>query len=531
MADPRPGLLRSSALITAGVFASRVSGLVRVAVLTAVLGTTAFADAYNFSNNVPNIVYELVAGGVLSAVLLPLFVDLLDRRDHDGASAVVTVSVAALAVLTVAGVLAAPLLGWGIASLGGGGGTRAEQQQALTIFLRWFIPQVFFYGVMTVVTSLLQSRRRFGAAAFAPLVNNVVTIVAFLLAPALATADLRAAPLGAILDDRWAFTVLGLGTTLGVVANAALLLPALRGLDLGLRFRPSWRDPAVARLVATSRGALGFVLVTQASVVATSALAKRYTATGAFSAYTYANLFFFVVYGLLAVSITTAVVPELATAGQQGDLARLRSEWTRGLRFISLLTAPAAAGVMVVSHPLIATLPLSAEGAEQTARILIAYGPGLLSYAVFQYAVRGFYALGDTRTPFRLVLVQQVIVVLAGWFLAATFGIVGLATSFSIGYVVSAVLAFRAFAQRVGRIPVGMVRVLPRIVAASVAMALVVAAAVTLLEWNGREVPQLLVGVVGVTVGTASYVGYLWALRADDDLQLLVALVRRRLGR
>ncbi len=532
MAESRPSLLRSSALITAGVFASRISGLLRVIVLLAVLGATDFSDAYNFANNVPNLVYELVAGGALSAVLLPLFVDLFDRGDRDGASSVVSVSVVALAVITVLGVLAAAPLGWAVAWLGGNEAARGPLQDAVTVFVRWFMPQVFFYGLMTVTTAVLQSRRRFGAAAFAPLVNNAVTIAAFLLAPAVVEADLRTAPLGSILDERWAVTVLGLGTTLGVVANAALLLPALRGLELGLRFRFSLRDAAIGRLIEAARGALGFVLVTQVSALIATAVAWRYARGGGeYSAYTYANLFFFVVYGLLAVSITTAIAPELVAAAQRGDLRRLGSEWARGLRFMTLLVAPAAAGVMVLSLPVSGLLPLPEQDAIAMSHILIAYGPGLFAYAVFQYVVRAFYALEDTGTPFRLVAVQQAIVVVLGFVLSSTFGIVGLAVAFSTAYVVSAVLGFRAFALRIGRLPVSAVGVIPRIVAAAVSMAIVVAAVVALLGWGGRELPNLVVAVVGIAVGVGAYLAYLWGLRADGDLQTLVAMLRSRLGR
>lgn len=520
------GLFRTSALISAGVLVSRATGFARTVVLVAVLGTTSLADAYNFANNVPNIIYELVAGGVLSAVLLPLFVDLLGRRDREATSAVVSVSVVGLAVLAVLGILAAPLLGWGIAAVRGGP-EQAEQQQALTVLLRWFMPQVFFYGVMTVVTSLLQARRRFGAAAFAPAVNNLVTISAYLLAPALAGVSLRDAGLGAALTDRWALTVLGLGTTLGVVANAAVLLPALRSERLGLRFRPRLGHPAIRRLGSASRGALGFVAVSQVGVVVTSLLANRYSEAGGYAAYTYASLFFYVAYGLLAVSITTALAPELASSAQAGDLGRLRSEWLRGLRLIVLLMAPASAGLAVLSLPLMRSLPLTAEGAELTASILAWFAAGLAAFSVYHYVVRSFYALSDTTTPFRLAVLQTALVLSAGLLLTPRFGLVGLAASYLFGFTASAVVGFSRFTHRIGRVPASQVAVLPRLVAASLAMAAVTAAVLRLMHWGSRSPSPLALAAVGTVVAGTSYVGYVWALRADADLRSLVALLGR----
>ncbi|MPY92789.1 MAG: murein biosynthesis integral membrane protein MurJ [Acidimicrobiia bacterium] len=529
-AAARSGLLRSSALISAGVLVSRATGFARTVVLVSVLGTTALADAYNFANNVPNIVYELVAGGVLAAVLLPLFVDLLQRRDRDGTSAVVSVAVTGLAALTVLGLLTAPALGWAIAAFRGGE-QQAEQQQALTVLLRWFMPQVFFYGVMTVVTSLLQARRRFGAAAFAPAVNNLVTIAAYLLAPVISGVDLGTAGLGTAIADRWTFTVLGLGTTLGVVANAALLLPALRNERLGLRFRPTLRHPAIRRLGSASRGALGFVAVSQVGVIVTSLLANRYSDAGGYAAYTYASLFFYVAYGLLAVSITTALAPELASAAQEGDMARLRREWLRGLRLIVLLMAPASAGLVVLAWPLMRSLPLTAEGAELTAGILAWFATGLVAFSVYQYVVRSFYALSDTTTPFRLAMLQNSFIIGAAVVLAPTFGLLGLAASFVLGFWVVAVAGFSRFAHRIGRVPASRVAVLPRIVGASLAMAATSGAVVSLLEWGDRAPPAPAAAAAGLLAAAVAYPAYLWALRADGDLRALAAVLGRMVGR
>ncbi|MGD9752310.1 MAG: murein biosynthesis integral membrane protein MurJ [Acidimicrobiia bacterium] len=528
----RAGLLRSSAVISAGVLLSRLTGLLRTVVLIALLDNSPLGDVYNFANNVPNLVYELLAGGVLSAVLLPLFVDLLRNEDTDGISALVSVSVGALAAVTVAGVLAAPALGWAIAGLGGGAADRAAEQAATTALLRWFIPQVFFYGLITVVTALLQARRRFAAAAFAPALNNVVVIGTYLVVGRVTSLDLTIAPLDEVLREPRTLALLGAGTTLGVAVSAFGLLPSLAGSGVRLRANPDRRNPAVASMLVAARGALGFVLVSQLGVTITSALAKRYRLDeGDYSAWNYANLLFFVVYGLLVVSITTALGPELATAAQTGDQRGVRREWLRGLRLIVLLMAPASAALGVLALPLMRILPFRAEAAGTTATIFRLFCFGLLPFSIVQHIIRASYALSERREPFRLAVVQNGVVVGLGIVFTPLFAITGLSVVYIVGYVVTAVVAFSHFAHRLGRLRFSEVAMLPRMVAAAVAMATVVAASQALLTWGSRTVPAVVAVAVGTVVGGVTYPAFLWGLRADGDLRALLAIGRRLLQR
>ena len=525
------GLLKSSAVISGGVLLSRLTGFLRTLLLIHVLARSGLADVYTFANNVPNLVYELVAGGVLSAVLLPLFVDLLRRDDRDATSAVVSVAVGGLAAVTVAGVLAAPALGWAIASISGGSTDRAAQQAALTVLLRWFIPQVFFYGLITVLTALLQARRRFAAAAFAPVLNNLVVIAAYLLADRVSELDLTRVPLQAALDERWTLAVLGLGTTAGVVINAVALFPAVSRSRLRLRLHLDWHNPALTRMMVAARGALGYVMVSQIGVIITSVLANRYKEEGDFAAYTYANLFFYVAYGLLAVSITTALGPELATAAQLGDRSGLRREWLRGLRLIVMLMAPASAGLAVLSDPLMRSLPFTSDGAGITAVIFAWFALGLVPFSTSQFVIRAYYAQSETRPPFRLAVVQYAVIVGLGVVLSPLFGVAGLSAAYAIGFAVTGVVSFSWFAHRLGILRFSDVAMLPRMAAAAVAMAMVVAASQALLSWGERRTAPLPASLIGVLVGAVSYPAFLWALRADDDLRSLLAAARRITGR
>jgi len=519
-------LLRSGAIIGAGVVASRLTGLLRTLAVTAVLGTSAFADSYNFANNVPNILYELVAGGVLSAALLPVVVDLVRRDDVEALRAVLTRTLGAIAALTVVAVLAAPLLGALVAGLGGGGAPPPDQREAATLLLRWFLPQIAFYGIMTVVTATLHARGRFGLAAFAPMANNLVTIVAFVGASITTTSDLTTLELRATLDERWVVTVVAAGTTLGVVVNAGLLLLGLRGSGV---LRPTRRStPSLSRLRRAAVGAVGVVAVTQLSVVVTAALAKRYGGLGDYSAYTYANLLFFVVYGVVAVSISTAVAPELARAA--GDDEAFRAEVRRGVRLLLLPVLPAALGLAALAGPVADSLPLRADAAARTAEVLVWFALGLAPYAFVQLVLRACWALEDRRTPVVLVAVQQGALVLPALVLSPLVGIRGLAASFAIGYAIGAVVALRHLV--VDR------RALGRADLTGIGQLLVAAATMAILvglldrfvlagSFLGAEARVVVGAVVGATIYAASLV----ARGGGEDLRIIRNLLPGGRGR
>ena len=172
-------LVRSSSVVALGTLLSRVTGLVRVAVLAYALGQATLADTYNLANTTPNIVYELLIGGVLSATLVPVFVDHLDRRDERAISAVFTVTMTGLLALTAVAMLFAPLIAK-LYSLDATGAERASQLEVMPFLIRCFLPQMFFYGFTALASALLNARRRFAAAAYAPVLNNVVVVCALL---------------------------------------------------------------------------------------------------------------------------------------------------------------------------------------------------------------------------------------------------------------------------------------------------------------------------------------------------------------
>ncbi|HSL56287.1 MAG TPA: lipid II flippase MurJ, partial [Acidimicrobiales bacterium] len=318
-APTRGALVRSSAVVAVGTLLSRVTGLLRVVALLYALDLTRFSDAYNAANTMPNLVYELLLGGILSATLVPVFVDARDRGDDDATSAVVSTAGIALVIVTVVGVMVAPSLVSVITSQVDDPAEAAAQQEVAAFLLRLFMPQVLFYGLITVVTALLHSRRSYAAPAFTPILNNLIVSAMLFSLPALVAWDIDGPDAIFRADDETGLLlVLGLGTTAGVAVMGLALLPSLARQRVRLRFRPDWRHPAVRTVVRLSGWTVGYVVSNQIALYVVLALANG-SGEGELSAYQAAFIFFQLPHGLVAVSVMTTFLPELTEAARTGD--------------------------------------------------------------------------------------------------------------------------------------------------------------------------------------------------------------------
>ncbi|HEY5335930.1 MAG TPA: murein biosynthesis integral membrane protein MurJ, partial [Mycobacteriales bacterium] len=338
-------LVRGGGTMALGTLVSRATGLVRTLVLGAALGVNALSDAYNVSNTVPNVVYDLLLGGVLSSVVVPILVR-AGREDDDGGEAFLstlfTLITVAMVVVSVVGVVAAPLL----MRLYLHPGVSDQERHLAVTLTRLFIPQLAFYALTALFSAVLTIRGRFGAVGLAPTLNNLVVIavtaVFFLTprGPRLATAHL----------DNAQTLLLGLGTTAGVVAMTLALLPSLARAGVHLRWRWRWHDPrlrAAARLgtwvlVYAAANQIGFVVITNL------ATAQR----GGATAYTYAYLLFQLPYAVVTVSVISAAMPGLSTAALDDDSTEVRTQLSRALRLSLVLLIPAALGLLVLAGPL-----------------------------------------------------------------------------------------------------------------------------------------------------------------------------------
>jgi putative peptidoglycan lipid II flippase len=525
---PREQLVRSSVAVALGTLLSRVSGLARVVLLAAALGKFTLADTYNLANTTPNMVYELVLGGVLSATLVPLFVDHLANRDDRATSAVFTVTLTILGALTVVAMACAPLIAR-LYSLDTSGDERSAQRAVMVLFTLCFLPQMLFYGFTALATALLNAHRRFVAAAFAPVINNVVVIGILAIFLARTSGEAAWTDVTRIRDDVGLLLLLGLGTTLGIVAMAVVLIPAVRHTHVRLRPVFEWRHPAVRTMLRLSGWTIGYVVTNQLALLVVLLLAKT-GAAGDVSAYIYSYAFYQVPHGLLAVSIMTTMTPELARRVTANDNNGLRRDFALGLRYLVLLMLPASALFVALAQPMVGVLAFGnfdAHDAAVTADVLQAFALSLLPFSLYLYALRAFYAHQDTKTPFFLNLFENAVNVVLAVLLVSPLGVQGLALAWSGAYTVAAVATLIVLVRRIGSLrDTGLGSATAR---AAVATVVLVFVAAPIAGAIGHSSPgqALAATVVAGAAGAVVYVGILLALRSDDLVSLLATFRQR----
>lgn len=520
----RPSLARSTAVMAAGTLASRITGFARLSALAYALGFTRLTDSYNLANITPNIIYELVLGGVLSATLLPVFVDRLSggREEDDEAwraiSAVFTAVAALLVVVTAAFMMIAPVL-VRLYTLGNNTPSVDEQRIVATSLLRMFAPQVALYGMIAVVTAALHARRRFGATMFAPVLNNLVVIGVLLALPHVVD-DVS---LTGVRNDAGARLLLGLGTTAGVAALAVALLPALRGA--GARLRPVWDPghPTVRTIVRLSGWTFGFVAANQAALMVVLVLANG--KAGDVAAYQAGLVFFLLPHGVFAVSVMTALQPDVAERWALGDVAGFGRRVGKGLRTIGAVVVPAGVGYLCLAHPIVRVAlehgALRSTSASTTAGVLAMLAIGLPGFSAFLFLVKSFQAMQDTRSVFFLYLVENGLNVVLAVALYPSLGVQGLALAYALAYTGGAAAALVVLQRRTKSVDTAfVVQTWVRVGLASAVMAGVVSVLSAVVE------PALLRAIVGVLAGGTVYV--LVARRLGvQELSTLLPMRRR----
>ena len=533
---------RAHVTVAAGTATSRATGLIRVIVFGAIVGQTALADAYDVANNAPNVVYELLLGGVLAATLVPLLSRHLDRGDDQATDAVVGTALVGILALTVLGVLLAPVV-FSVFTLDPAAGVDAAAlRRTGTDLTRVFMLQVAGYGVTALATALLNARRRFAAAAWAPVLTNTVTIAALLGL----RADLGRRP--ALADAARggdAFGWLALGSTLGVGAMAlVVVVAAVRGgsrLPLPL---PRLRHPAVRELLRASAWSVAYIATNQVTLVVVKNLAAP--GSGGVDAYAKAFTIFQLPHGLAAVTIATTAAPELARLAARSDDAphdpAARGEFVarflRATRATAFLALPASLGLWALSRPIVAALlergAFDAAATTATSRALTGLAVGLTGFSVYLLALRGFYSHGDTRTPFLVNAGQNALNVLLAVALAGRYGVLGLGLAFSGSYLVAAAVALAILARRHGTPPVErVVAGLARMALAAGVMALTVRASREFVLGASDASGTVAVArvLVGVVVGVVVYAALTLALRVPEAHSIARGLLSPRAAR
>lgn len=428
-------------------------------VVAATLGTTFLANTYQTANTAPNVVFELLAAGVLTSVFVPTFVGFLatDRQEEGWAAANALASVALVGLIGLSLMLAlgAPLV-MRLLTIGvEDPSLRADEIALGSRFLRLFSPQIALYGAGMIMTGALHAHRRFVLAAVAPIFNNVCVISVYLTYAAMRGS--RPPTVQGITDAE--ALVLGAGTTLGVVAMTIVLVPQLARLGWKFRWHFAPRHPAVLKGARLGVWALGYAGGYQAGLIVVLMLANK--VEGGVAAYQWAYTFFYLPHALFAVPIFNVlftVMSEHAVRGESSDfLERMRD----GLGMLAFLLVPIGALLAVVAHPLArVTLQygvMTGAGAALVARVLMAFALGLPAYSAFLVFTRAFYALGDTRTPALVNAATMVIASIAGalLFMAAADGdwaVPGLALGHSVAFTIGTLVMARIFGRRNGAV-------------------------------------------------------------------------------
>jgi putative peptidoglycan lipid II flippase len=536
--DSAGALLRHSAVMSVGTALSRLTGFLRLTAMAWALGITEtrIADAYNTANTTPNIIYELALGGILSAVFVPVFVEWLERRGRDEAfdvaRRVLTITVALLSGIMVLGIIFAPwilrLYTVGIDD----SGQRAATEELGTFFLRFFMPQIVFYGIGAVATGLLNAHRRFAAPMFAPILNNLTVIVTFIIYGTMAGPG-RADPTQVVTMPEK--LVLAIGTTLGVIFMTAALWPSLRGIGFRFHWRGNWRHEAVLRIAHLAKWTVVYVLANQIGYLIVLMLALHQQ--GGYTAYGAAFILFQLPYAIFAVSIFTALLPAMSSRWSAGDIGGFRAMLTQGLRMTGFIVIPASFGYMVLAGPIVALLlqhgVAGAGSTELVSQMLTLFSIGLFSFAGFQLMLRAFYSMQDTRTPALVNIVSLAVNVTANLLFVFVFGMgvrglaLGHATAYTIAAAILLVLLRRRLQGLDGRtLGVSLLRILVAAVftaaAAWATSTLIVHAAPA--PTPGRLTLQVL---VSVAVGLIVFLIAATVLRMEELAMVKRSLMRR----
>jgi putative peptidoglycan lipid II flippase len=508
--DRGPSTTRAAAGMGAITAASRALGLVRVLVVTAVLGVSFLGNAFQQANSVSNVLFELLAAGALSAVLVPSFVELIDRDDQAGAEAVaggvLGVALAGLGAVTLLGVLGAPWLAQ-LLTATAPEQVQADQQALVTYLLRFFVPQIMLYAAGTIATAALYALRRFAVTAAAPIGNTVVMVACLGVFRAVAGPD----P-GLDLSDGERLLLVAAGTG-GVVAFVGVLLGACE--LAGFRLRPRWpgRDPRVAAVLRHS--GWGVVLHTGAGLLLGAAIVAGGGVEGGVVAYQVGWVIFLAPYAVLAQPIHTAILPELVTEARVHGLGRVAASLRWALEHMALLVVPATAGMMALALPamrLVSFGETGPEGSEVLAAAIAGLAVGLLPYSAFLLLSRGYYALGDSRTPglvsVACALAGVGVMVAGSLTVDGSTRIFVLGLGHSVAYTAGVVVLGVGLARRTGGSlwPAALGRIV--VVAALVGTAVWIAAGALLDGASARLVNLVVVSGLGLAGAGAVLVGY-----------------------
>jgi putative peptidoglycan lipid II flippase len=518
-------LLRSSGVMAMGTLASRVTGFVRSAILIYAIGTHDLGNAYNLANTIPNIVYNLALGGILTSVVVPLLVNAA-RRDRDRGEAydqrIFTLGVLALGGITVVATLAAQP----IASLYAGNIGSPAAYHLTVIFAYFFIPQIFFYGVSSLAGAILNARGSFAAPMWTPVINNVVVILVGLAF--MVTAGLNRTPENITAAQ---VQLLGVGTTLGIILQTAGLVPSLRRVGFRWHPRHDFRRAEVSEIGRMSGWMFGYVLTTQIAFLITTRVANaagsrvsQQAAGAGIAAYSNAYMLFQLPYAIVGISVITALLPRMSAHASERRYRLVSADFSTAARLASVIVAPAALILAVLGTPLAEGVfgygSTSIASARYVGEIFAVFSLGLLPFTLFQLQLRVFYAMHDSRTPALISVITMAINITANLVALAVLPpqhvVAGLGAGFGLASLTGSTIAWWVLSRRIGGLD-------GRRVGAA------------LLRMNAAAIPGVIFAIaVSVMVGSVISAGRIAALLTvalgGSGAMLLYALFAKAFG-
>ena len=542
--------LRSAGVMAAGTVLSRLLGFVRIALLAAAIGTALRGDIFTAANTIPNSLYILLAGGVFNTVLVPQLVRAIKNHDDGGqdfTNRLLTFGFVVLAVVTVGCVLLAPAIAGLYMPEELKDPSRAPEREAMVMFVRLCLPQIFFYGAFVLVGQVLNARRRFGPMMWAPIANNVVacaSIVIFLMI--YRTGDPPAT------FSHGEELLLGLGHTFGIAVQLLVLLPYLRASGHNYRAKFGLRGTGLGHTARLGLWTVLFVVVNQVTLVVVTRLAIAGSAShdpgakaGLF-AYSTAMLIILVPHGIVTVSLATAALPQMSALAADGDVTEVERLSARSIRQTLAIVVPAAAAMIAFAYPIVTVIAGYGSGKDNLTLMsytLVTLALGIVPFTIQYFQLRTFYAFEDTRTPFFLQCV-----IAATNIAAALIGVrvlldpqhlrfsgVVLGAAYALAYLVAVLMSRPVLRRRVPRVP-GAGIGLPLLAMVIAAVLGVAAGRIALwllglaVDWSG-PIGAILQLAVAAAVMLPVYAGVARVLRIHEVNDVVAVVTRKLPGR
>lgn len=516
-------LFRASGIMALGTIISRITGFIRGILIVSVLGTALLADTFNVANTMPNILYNLLVGGALTAIFIPQLVRSFDHEDGgDGfASRLVTTISLILFILVAIGVYFAPALVRLYAPEFFTPGFEVEKEIAIA-FTRYCLPQIFFLGLFTMLGQVANARGSFGPLMWAPIANNIVGIALFggflLFSPSVSLKTITSQQI----------QILGWGTTMSVVVQALVLIPVVK--RLGVKLRPQWGLAGLGKSFGLAGWTLLYVLISQLGYlvtvnVATSAAVRSategVTRGVGFTPYTYAYFVMLLPYSIITISIITAILPHLSRLALADNRAEVRLQLIRAIKLVGVITIPSSVAFLLFG-PLITQVifvGIPAEDSRYIGFVLSALSFGLVAFSINLILIRGFNAFEDTRTQVISIFIINVISVALSYLflnlLQNQWVTIGLGMAFSISYLVGLLITLALLKKHMHVIKVkDFLGQHLRLYGAAIGVMVPLFLLTQYISWVGVELSPLAQAGELIVVMVTAFFGYLVAARA-----------------